>query len=289
MKFSDQRIRKLVNSYPDNTTRAMSSIALDYDIPYNRVYRAVHKKIPLRTARAMVRAGLPLSRSELRGNPFGIPVLSPYQNELLRLKRADARGYAFTKKFSSKQPQALDMLISKLSMLKGNRDEMLVTFLIRKRPKHSRDYIVILKHRKYVDGARVYSAGQKAEGAIGQFATILGAKAKRVGQSDYVFTTYGIRFPEERKKSRPGKLFPNAKSFPNIEKSKFNKGRYVGYSPKAVNVFSIARGVGYRGWRAIGQIYKTIGAGHQQGYPGVTTKIIYGKDLAQISKALENL
>lgn len=148
-----------------------------------------------------------LGRSELRGNPFD----PPSQNELLRLKRADARGYAFTKKFSSKQPQALDMLISKLSMLKGNRDENLVTFLIRKRAKYPRDYIVILKHRKYVDGARVYSAGLKAEGAIGQFATILGAKAKRVGQSDYVFTTYGIRFPEERRKSSPGKLFGNRK------------------------------------------------------------------------------
>ena len=241
--------------------------------------------IPLRTAKAMVRAGLPVRRSELRGNPFDLPS----RNELLRLKRADARGYAFTKKFSSKQPQNLDMLINKLSMLKGNRDENLVTFFIRKRAKYPRDYIVILKHRKYVDGARVYSAGQKAEGAIGQFATILGAKAKRVGQSDYVFTSYGIRFPEERKKSKPGKLFPNAKSFPNIEKSKFNKGRYVGYSNKAVNVFSITRGVGYRGWRAIGQIYKTIGVGHQQGSPGIVTKIIYGKDLAEISKALENL
>jgi len=207
MKFSDQRIRKLVNDYPDNLTRAMSSIALDYDIPYNRVYRAVYRKIPLRTARAMVRAGLPLSRSELRGNPFGEQLL----DDLLRLKRGAARGYAFTKKFSSKQPQALDMLISKLSILKGNRDENLVTFFIRKRPKHSRDYIVILKHRKYVNGARVYSAGLKAEGAIGQFATILGAKAKRVGQSDYVFTTYGIRFPEERRKSSPGKLFGNRK------------------------------------------------------------------------------
>jgi hypothetical protein len=162
--------------------------------------------IPLRTAKAMVRAGLPVRRSELRGNPFDLPS----RNELLRLKRADARGYAFTKKFSSKQPQNLDMLINKLSMLKGNRDENLVTFFIRKRAKYPRDYIVILKHRKYVDGARVYSAGQKAEGAIGQFATILGAKAKRVGQSDYVFTSYGIRFPEERKKSRPGKLFPNS-------------------------------------------------------------------------------
>lgn len=276
----------------------------------------------------------------------------------LRRKRAYYIGQGVDGKFSSTKSQIVDMLISKLSYLRNNRDENLESFLVRKRPRYPRDYIVILKHRKYVDGARVYSAGQKAEGAIRQFATILGAKAKRVGQSDYVFTTYGVRFPEERKKSSPGKLFdnssmserykkqsvrylvtkkftagpmkgmtivdespvpfyvgfkpskpyfgspyivtktqvnftgkrnllPNPKSFPNIDKSKFNKGQYVGYSPKAVNIFSIKRN--YPGWQAIGQIYKTIGAGHQQGYPGVTTKIIYGKDLAQISKALENL
>jgi hypothetical protein len=184
----------------------MSSIALDYDIPYNRVYRAVHKKIPLHTARAMVRAGLPLSRSELRGNPRNESLSTK-----LRRKRAYYIGQGVDGKFSSTKSQIVDFLISKLSYLRNNRDENLESFLVRKRPKHPRDYIVILKHRKYVDGARVYSAGLKAEGVIGQFATILGAKAKRVGQSDYVFTTYGIRFPEERKKSSPGKLFGNRK------------------------------------------------------------------------------
>jgi hypothetical protein len=162
-------------------------------------------RISNRTARAMLNAGLPLSRSELRGNPRNESLSTK-----LRRKRAYYIGQGVDGKFSSTKSQIVDMLISKLSYLRNNRDENLESFLVRKRPKHSRDYIVILKHRKYVDGARVYSSGQKADGVIRQFATILGSKAKRVGQSDYVFTSYGIRFPGEPKKSSPGKLFPNS-------------------------------------------------------------------------------
>lgn len=255
MKFSDQRIRKLVNDYPDNTTRAMSSIALDYDIPYNRVYRAVHKKIPLRTARAMVRAGLPLSRSELRGNEGNLPRTQfDYVNSqiIMALKNLKKRNY---------------------------NDEMIESVSLKKRPGHPRDFIIIVKHRYFVNGARVYSAGLKTEDTIENFVPIIGKKTKRVGKSDYVFNVYGVRYPRDVKQ-KLGKLFGNPKSFPNIEKSGFHKGQYVGYSPKAVNFFSITRE--YRGWKAIGQIYKT-------NPPGTAWKIIYGKDLAEISKALENL
>jgi hypothetical protein len=239
----------------------MSSIALDYDIPYNRVYRAVHKKIPLRTARAMVRAGLPLSRSELRGN----------------------RIYTKNMKYmpTNMTTKGIYTDLMNLKKLKNN-DEMIEDVWVAPRKGHPNDYIVMVKHRYYVDGRRVYSAGQKTEGRIEKWGRIIGQKQKRVGNSDYVFNTYGIRV-QGYDYPKKGSLFDNPKSFPNIEKSGFHRGQYVGYSPKAVNVFSITRNrYGSSAWQAIGQIYKT-------NPPGTAWKIIFGKDLAEISKALENL
>jgi hypothetical protein len=449
----------------------MSSIALDYDIPYNRVYRAVHKKISLRTARDMVRAGLPVRRSELRGNSsnyvtkyksdwkiLGFDTPPTSHDWLMRInfvkKRAPGKvlmdyliqGYKDavwkeTNGLKGKTPAQADALLAPIRGLRGNprfdpyrhhvrvkspyrptkwmlaevggmnqrcpytrkpisvswqkipggyapvavagwhgdykryphegnlirvnqsqfqrglnksippemkqnvsyyslariveaiknlkkrnyNDEMIESVAVKERPGNPRDFIFIVKHRYFVNGSRIYSAGLKTEETIEKFVPIIGTKMKRIGNSDYVFNIYGVRFPKaiERK---PGKLFDNnkkkpikgvatdpqvfrdfiaslkkkpfrhlrgnMKSFPNIEKSKFNEGEYVGYSPKAVNVFSIKRN--YPGWRATGQIYKTtpkesIEVLRRQGYPGVTTKIIYGKDLAEISKELENL
>jgi len=171
------------------------------------------------------------------------------------------------------------MMALKTLKKRNYNDEMIETISIKKRPGHPRDFIIIVKHRYFVNGARVYSAGLKTEDTIENFVPIIGKKTKRVGKSDYVFNVYGVRYPRDVKQ-KLGKLFGNPKSFPNIEKSGFNRGQYVGYSPKAVNFFSITRD--YRGWKAIGQIYKT-------NPPGTAWKIIYGKDLAEISKALENL
>jgi hypothetical protein len=165
-----------------------------------------------------------------------------------------------------------------LKRLKNN-DEMIEDVRVMPRKGHPNDYIVGVKHRYYVDGRRVYSAGQKTEGRIAKWGRIIGHKQKRVGNSDYVFNYYGIRV-QGYDYPKKGSLFDNPKSFPNIEKSGFHRGQYVGYSPKAVNVFSITRD--YRGWKAIGQIYKT-------NPPGTAWEIIYGKDLAEISKALGNL
>jgi hypothetical protein len=210
--------------------------------------------IPLRTAKAMVRAGLPVRRSELRGNPLAdLQILTQITSALKNLKK------------------------------RNNNDEMIESVTMRRRPGYyPTDYIIAVKHRYFVNGSRVYSAGLKTEETIEKFVRVIGRKTKRIGNSDYVFNIYGVRFPEAIKK-KPGKLFDNPKSFPNIEKSGFHRGQYVGYSPKAVNVFSITRNrYGSSAWQAIGQIYKT-------NPPGVATKILFGKDLAEISKALENL
>ena len=343
-KFSDQRIRKLVNDYPDNTTRAMSSIALDYDIPYNRVYRAVYRnprnlqanhamfvqtlgdvenvrkmvargkvieemsytsnglriliqdpnprhkpvpfeefkaafdrmdmlaargKIPRRTALAMLRAGLPLNRSELQGNPRVDPyrhhvrVKSPYrptkwmlaevggmnqrcpytrkpisvswqkipggyapvavagwhgdykryphEGNLIRVNPSRGSGYV------DKGRLMADYVISDISTAlknlkkRNHNDEMIESFNIRKRPGHPDQAIVVVKHRYYVNGARVYSAGLKTEDTIANLARIVGTKRKRIGNSDYVFNIYGINLPKSLKRM-PGKLFGNRRS-----------------------------------------------------------------------------
>ena len=335
--------------------------------------------IPLRTAKAMVRAGLPLRRSELRGN-------GPYSRTILKILKSPIEAYSKGKRVNDlyqavlirfgdgpdgelgimigwrnrmgelvKTPGAwtLDSLkdasdtiaidygqgwfvrgmhgaiaeaksdaLYRIRDLKGNQsrfqrglnksippemkekvsyytlariveaiknlkkrnynDEMIESVVVKERPGRPRDFIIIVKHRYFVNGSRIYSAGLKTEETIEKFVRVIGTKTKRIGNSDYVFNVYGVRFPEAIKK-KPGKLFDNPKSFPNIEKSKFHKGQYVGYSPKAVNVFSITRNrYGSNAWQAIGQIYKT-------NPPGTAWKILYGKDLAEISKALENL
>ena len=215
----------------------------------------------------------PLRRSDLRGNP--------------------SRGSGYVDKARLMADYVISDIGNALRNLKkrNHNDEMIESFNIRKRPGHPDQAIVVVKHRYYVNGARVYSAGLNTGNTISNLARIVGTKRKRIGNSDYVFNIYGINLPKSLKRM-PGKLFGNPKSFPNIDKSGFHKGQYVGYSPKAVNVFSITRD--YRGWKAIGQIYKTtpkesLEVLRRQGYPGVTTKIIYGKDLAEISNALENL
>jgi hypothetical protein len=208
--------------------------------------------IPLRTAKAMVRAGLPVRRSELRGNPLAdLQILTQITEALKNLKK---RNY---------------------------NDEMIESVTMRRRPGHPTDYIIAVKHRYFVNGSRVYSAGLKTEETIEKFVRVIGRKTKRVGNSDYVFNIYGVRFPEAIKKKKPGKLFDNPKSFPNIEKSGFHKGEYVGYSPKAVNVFYITKS-SLVGWRAMGEIYKT-------NPPRKVWKILYAKNLAEMSKLLENL
>lgn len=95
-------------------------------------------------------------------------------------------------------------------------DEMIQSVITKPRPGKPRDAIVIVKYRYYVNGARVYSAGLKSENTISNFAQIFGRKIKRIGNSDYVFGIYGIRFPEDyphdirfRSLGKPGKLFPN--------------------------------------------------------------------------------
>ena len=214
--------------------------------------------IPLRTAKAMVRAGLPVSRSELRGNA--------------KYKNLSYMPINMTTK-------AIYTDLMNLKRLKNN-DEMIEDIRVMPRKGHPNDYIVGVKHRYYVDGRRVYSAGQKTEGRIAKWGRIIGYKQKRVGNSDYVFNYYGIRVQRDDYPKK-GSLFDNPKSFPNIEKSGFHKGEYVGYSPKAVNVFYITKSSPV-GWRAMGEIYKT-------NPPRKVWKILYAKNLAEMSKLLENL
>jgi hypothetical protein len=253
MKFSDQRIRKLVNDYPDNTTRAMSSIALDYDIPYNRVYWAVHK------------------------NPLGVRTTTKDERKIPR---------KFPLYYTGPAPRMpLVYLYDDLTRLMKNRDELLMDFDIRERPGHPYDFIIIAKFRSYVSGARLYSAGLKTksriENTLAGFGRLIGYRSKRIGNSDYSYEIFAIRLDKELHKTEYGKLFGNPKSFPNIEKSGIHKGEYVGYSPKAVNVFYITKSR-LVGWKAVGEIYKT-------NPPRKVWKILYAKNLAEMSKLLENL
>jgi len=150
MKFSDQRIRKLVNDYPDNTTRAMSSIALDYDIPYNRVYWAVHK------------------------NPLGVRTTTKDERKIPR---------KFPLYYTGPAPRMpLVYLYDDLTRLMKNRDELLMDFDIRERPGHPYDFIIIAKFRSYVSGARLYSAGLKTksriENTLAGFGRLIGYRSK---------------------------------------------------------------------------------------------------------------
>jgi len=184
-------------------------------------------RISNRTARAMVRAGLPLSRSELRGNARkGSGGIDMGYKEQIAGKRGRGRGYD---RYDSR-PESVPMtradryrqgrmqVAAALKALKTRNynDEMIQSVITKPRPGKPRDAIVIVKYRYYVNGARVYSAGLKSENTISNFAQIFGRKIKRIGNSDYVFGIYGIRFPEDyphdirfRSLGKPGKLFPN--------------------------------------------------------------------------------
>ena len=153
-------------------------------------------KIPLRTARAMVRAGLPLSRSELLGNQ------SRFQrglNKSIRPVMKEKVSY-----------YSLAKIVEAIKNLKKRNynDEMIESVVVKERPGHPRDFIIIVKHRYFVNGARVYSAGLKTEETIEKFVRVIGTKTKRIGNSDYVFNVYGVRFPEAIQ-TRAGKLFGN--------------------------------------------------------------------------------
>lgn len=147
-------------------------------------------RISNRTARAMLNAGLPLSRSELRGNP--------------------SRGSGYVDKGRLMADYVISDISTALKNLKkrNHNDEMIESFNIRKRPGHPDQAIVIVKHRYYVNGARVYSAGLNTENTISNLARVVGTKTKRIGKSDYVFNIYGINLPKSLKRM-PGKLFGN--------------------------------------------------------------------------------
>jgi len=53
---------------------------------FRRKRRVMRRKIPLRTARAMVRAGLPLRRSDLRGNPYKSKIFGDMKSEQLKYR-----------------------------------------------------------------------------------------------------------------------------------------------------------------------------------------------------------
>ena len=148
-------------------------------------------KIPRRKAIAMLRAGLPLERSELRGN--------------------SKRGSGYVDKARLMADYVISDIGNALRNLKkrNRNDEMIESFNIRKRPGHPDQAIVVVKHRYYVNGARVYSAGLNTENTIANLARIVGTKRKRIGNSDYVFNIYGINLPKSLK-PMPGKLFGNS-------------------------------------------------------------------------------
>jgi len=217
--------------------------------------------IHLRTAKAMVRAGLPLRRSELRANPYIDPhrhhvrVKSPYRPTKWVLAEVGGMnqrcpytekpmsvswqkipgGYApiaikgwhkDTKRYPHEGTvirgnpwgnplsdlQILTQITNALKNLKkrNHNDEMIESVTMRRRPGYPTDYIIVVKHRYFVNGSRIYSAGLKTEDTIENFVRVIGKKTKRIGNSDYVFNIYGVRFPEAIKK-KPGKLFDNRK------------------------------------------------------------------------------
>ena len=74
------------------------------------------------------------------------------------------------------------------------------------------------------------------------------------------------------------KVRRNPRGYSNIEKSAFERGAYVGYSPKGV--YKIRKMVGKGGWRAMGDISLSFP-------PRVVTKMLYARDLAEMSKRLQ--
>jgi len=156
----------------------------------------------------------PVNYSGLRGNP-----LSQSQKDMFRLKRASARGYRTFYRGPSKiagsyKYTELDRIVDAIKNLKkkNHNDEMIESVVVKERPGHPRDFIIIVKHRYFVNGSRIYSAGVFTDKTIERFVPIIGTKTKRIGKSDYVFNIYGVRFPENLK-SKPGKLFPNNMSY----------------------------------------------------------------------------
>jgi len=255
-KFSDRMIRKMVNDYPDNTTRAMSSIALDYDIPYNRVYRAVHKNPYIDPHRHHVRVKSPyrptkwvlaevggmnqrcpytekpmsVSWQKIPGGYAPIAIKGwhkdtkryPHEGTIIRSNNAASKERRWQAEWMRRAkaemtPNMGDYVINdiynalkSLKKIKHN-DEMIQSVDIKRRPGNPNQAIVIVKHRYYVNGARVYSAGLKTENRIANIARIVGKKTKRIGNSDYVFNIYGINLPKSLKRM-PGKLFGNRRS-----------------------------------------------------------------------------
>lgn len=110
----------------------------------------------------------------------------------------------------------LSDLYEALARLQKNRDEMLEDFEIRKRPGHPYDFIVIAKFRSFVDGRRIYSAGNKTrfkviETAKLGYGRMIGHRWKRIGNSDYTYEIYGLRYQPLKWPQTDGKLFDNAR------------------------------------------------------------------------------
>lgn len=115
---------------------------------------------------------------------------------------------------------ALSYLSEELERLKKNRDEMLEDFSIRKRPNHPFDFVVIVKHRSYIEGRRLYSAALKTksriEDSIWPFGgKIIGWRQKEKGGSDYTYEIYGIRYSKDRPNFQGKKLFDNLRANPS--------------------------------------------------------------------------
>lgn len=70
----------------------------------------------------------------------------------------------------------------------------------------------------------------------------------------------------------------NPRGYSNIEKSAFERGAYVGYSPKGV--YKIRKMGRKGGWRAMGDFSMSFP-------PRVVTRMLYAKDLAEMSKRLQ--
>ena len=105
-------------------------------------------------------------------------------------------------------------LYEALIKLQKNRDEMLEDFEIRKRPGHPYDFIVIAKFRTFVEGRRIYSAGNRTrfkviEVAKQGYGRMIGHRWKRIGNSDYTYEIYGLRYQPLKWPQTDGKLFDN--------------------------------------------------------------------------------
>ena len=153
-------------------------------------------KIPRRTAVAMLRAGLPLSRSELRENQSRLQ--RGLNKKMLLEMKERVSGYSLAK------------IVEAIKNLKKRNynDEMVESIVVKERPGRPKDFIIIVKHRYFVNGSRIYSAGLRTEETIKKFVRVMGRKTKRIGNSDYVFNIYGVRFPDVTE-TGAGKLFPN--------------------------------------------------------------------------------